>query len=158
MKKLTYALEMEEESGIGWLRVLFIGLVLLSGFSLGSVDGSRAGDCRGLYPESCKPYALRCMSRIKPPFLPYSPASHIPVVTFLSLYHLFLSFPPKKINKNQKMPSHIFGVVHKLLRADISFPSFPFFGFVHVHFFFEKSLLFMLIKKVGNRGKISRVL
>ena len=45
------------------LRVLFIGLVLLCGFSLGSVDGSRAGDCRGLYPGSCKPYALRCMSR-----------------------------------------------------------------------------------------------
>ena len=54
------------------------------------------------------------------------------------------------------MPSHIFEGVHKLLRANIGFPSFPFFGFVHVHFFFEKSLLFMLIKKVGNRGKISR--
>ena len=89
---------------------------------------------------------------VKPPFLPYSP--HIPVVTFLSLYH-FLS-PQKKLNKNQKMPSHIFGGVHKLLRANIGFPSFPFFGFVHVHSFFEKSLLFMLIKKVGNHGKISQ--
>ena len=34
------------------LRVLFIGLILLSGFSLGSVDGSRAGDCHALYSGS----------------------------------------------------------------------------------------------------------
>ena len=35
-----------------------------------------------------------------PPFLPYSP--HIPVVTFLPLYYLFLSFPPKKTKQKSK--------------------------------------------------------
>ena len=46
--------------GIGYasLRVLFIGLVLISLEKPGSRDGASAGKRRNWYPGSCKPYTL----------------------------------------------------------------------------------------------------
>ena len=41
-----------------WLRVLFIGLVLITHEKPGSRDGASAGKRRLWYPGSCKPYAL----------------------------------------------------------------------------------------------------
>ena len=41
-----------EHPGLMILRVLFIGRVLWIDIRLGSVDGSRAGDCHDWYPES----------------------------------------------------------------------------------------------------------
>ena len=72
--------------------------------------------------------------------------------------YTFLS-PQKKLNKNQKCLATFLKVYTNYLGQTsvfLRFLSLGLLNFVHVHFFFEKSLLFMLIKKVGNRGKISR--